>query len=408
MSVFVLSLVPRPNAVGCVDIKEDGSTHPHYAAQKEVETGIISLIDPWTDTKWASLTTTVPNKLKLVEFFNPEHAEEFKNTGKLGWQWSWEWERVRYAWDRSGSFSGDKSYTLEVVRKPDPNFPICLYTPAGKKKAAQCQILDYNLAVSTPKRIEPPIEDRKGLEIMTLLSLLSLISTPQFDIFGVSSPTPVEGALSPSDSIKPSIFGAVAPASSSAPDRNARANVEALTTPSSSVPPPVPPMPPRSSSVQTLSTNEIEVWDIAKADKYYAQALDLLKDEGLLFLVLLGSGPVVPHVVALAEKVKRQRYKASGEELMQYIDDDGTELTSSDKYATPTSIKVYLSRIEMRDILPNYKPKHSKKPDLRPPIVFGSSSKSSGPASESSAAPKKTPVEGESGGGGGLFARFGF
>ncbi|SCZ87741.1 BZ3500_MvSof-1268-A1-R1_Chr2-3g05209 [Microbotryum saponariae] len=182
-SLFVLSLVPRLDKVGCVDIKEDGSTDTHYVAQKDVETGTISLIDPWTDTKWASLTTTVPNKLKLVEFFNPEHSEEFKNTGKLGWQWSWEWEQVRYAWDRSGSFSGDKSYTLEVVgrgsavcarqrdfscpseadddgfdvffaqlRKPDPNFPICLYTPASKKKAAQCQILDYNLAVSSARQ----------------------------------------------------------------------------------------------------------------------------------------------------------------------------------------------------------------------------------------------------------------
>ncbi|SGZ31925.1 BQ5605_C042g12043 [Microbotryum silenes-dioicae] len=406
-SLFVLSLVPRLDKVGCVDIKEDGSTDAHYVAQKDVETGTISLIDPWTDTKWASLTPTVPNKLKLVEFFNPEHSEEFKNTGKLGWQWSWEWEGVKYAWDRSGSFSGDKSYTLEVLRKPDPNFPICLYTPASKKKAAQCQILDYNLA-----RIEPPIKDRKGLEVMTLLSLLSLLSTPQFDMFGIP-PTPTEDASSTSDHpVKASIFAAVAQASSSAPGPKAPANAKSSTPTNPSIPPPVPPMPPRSSSVQTLSTNEIEVRDIGKADKYSVRALDLLKDDGLLFLVLLGSGPVVPHVVALAEKVKRQRYKTSGEELMQYIDDGGAELSSLDKYATPSSIKVYLSRIEMRDILPNYKPRHAKKPDLRPPIVFGSSSaKSSGPAAasaESSAVSKKTPVESENGGGGGLFARFGF
>lgn len=31
---------------------------------------------------------------------------------------------------------------------------------------------------------------------------------------------------------------------------------------------------------------------------------------------------IVPHVVALAETVKRQRYKASGEELKQFVDDD--------------------------------------------------------------------------------------
>ena len=41
------------------------------------------------------------------------------------------------------------------------------------------------------------------------------------------------------------------------------------------------------------------------------------------------------------------------------------------KDATPSSIKIYLSRIELADLLPNYKPKTAPvKPPIRPPINF--------------------------------------
>lgn len=47
-----------------------------------------------------------------------------------------------------------------------------------------------------------------------------------------------------------------------------------------------------------------------------------LQDDSLLWIMLIGqSAQIVPHVVALAETVKRQRYKASAEELKQFIDD---------------------------------------------------------------------------------------
>ena len=46
------------------------------------------------------------------------------------------------------------------------------------------------------------------------------------------------------------------------------------------------------------------------------------QDETLLWIMLVGQSPeVVPHTVALAERVKVQRYKTSGEELQQFIDD---------------------------------------------------------------------------------------
>ncbi|ORY38104.1 hypothetical protein BCR35DRAFT_51660 [Leucosporidium creatinivorum] len=152
-----------------------------------------------------------------------------------------------------------------------------------------------------------------------------------------------------------------------------------------------------------LSSNEIEVRDPARREEDGQRCLKLLEDDSLLWILLIGqSAQIVPHVVALAETVKRQRYKASGEELKQFIDDDGAA-SSGDKYATPTSIKIYLSRIDdLAAFLPNYKPKIAPpKPPIRPPIVFGSSPSSS--ATERERERNSKLKKGSKEDGGGLF-----
>lgn len=33
--------------------------------------------------------------------------------------------------------------------KPDPDFPVCIFSPASKRKPAAVQLLDYNISVSS-------------------------------------------------------------------------------------------------------------------------------------------------------------------------------------------------------------------------------------------------------------------
>lgn len=93
------------------------------------------------------------------------------------------------------------------------------------------------------------------------------------------------------------------------------------------------------------------------------------------------------HAELKAEHVRR-RILAVYEEL---------KLTRRFADPIPSSIKVYLSRLELDELLPNYKSKTAPvKPPIRPPINFDSPGPSSGKI-------KKGKDSSEGGGGGGLF-----
>lgn len=40
------------------------------------------------------------------------------------------------------------SFSRPQSRKPDPSFPVAIYTPSSKRRHATLQLLDYNIAVS--------------------------------------------------------------------------------------------------------------------------------------------------------------------------------------------------------------------------------------------------------------------
>lgn len=59
-------------------------------------------------------------------------------------------------------------------------------------------------------------------------------------------------------------------------------------------------------------------------DEYLNHCLSLIKDESILWVLLIGTtADIVPQVVSIAEAVKRKWYKQTGEELKQFIDDSG-------------------------------------------------------------------------------------
>ncbi|GAA5824020.1 hypothetical protein JCM5353_007061 [Sporobolomyces roseus] len=364
-NLFVLLVRPRASESGWLDfIVDNSSQEVLYSAHKDSSSSIYTIYDPLTSASYGTLfhpppslpNATTPNpKLRTISLEHPKMETTLRNSGGLSWQWEFEWEETKYVWGRDvvGLLGSERGYTLSVSRKPDPNYPVVSFRPG--KKGGSIEILDYNFA-----RVEPAIQDKKGLEITFLLSLCFFID----HLFASSSPsTP---AITPTPNATP-----VPPPSFSRP------------TPPVPLPPASPPTRQATRS-RSLATNEIQVDSDSEeaVDRYCSKCLSLLEDAALMYLLLTPSTPQhAGTVVKLAEKVKRKRYKASGEEIKLFVDDgsDGegsSETTKKGKkkgdYAPPTNLKIYLSRLELSELLPTHnrrKPSVAK-PPIRPPINF--------------------------------------
>ncbi|BGP25727.1 hypothetical protein Rt10032_c06g2860 [Rhodotorula toruloides] len=372
-NLFVLLVRPRTGSPGHVDFLVDNSEagradEPAYEARKNPSTGTIALSDPYTSATLGEsniapppLPNASPNpKHRLISLDSPPAEVHLRNKAGLSWAWGMEWEEVQYVWTRDivSLVGGDRGYTLSVSQKPDPNYPVVVFRP--EKKGGNIEILDYNLA-----RVEPAIADRKGLEIASLLALCHFID----HLFSVPSSTAASSDLTPPVA-----------STSSAPSPTSRK--AAPSVPSAQPPPPRC----KNRSLRTLATNEVEVTEASPAalDAYCERCLSLLSDPSLLYLVLFAlpsarSHETVPAVAALAERVKRRRYKVSGEEVRLFVDDSGAATDSARRKegqgsgspgSAPTSLKIYLSRTDMSDLLPNHhrRPSSSSSPPIRAPI----------------------------------------
>lgn len=147
-----------------------------------------------------------------------------------------------------------------------------------------------------------------------------------------------------------------------------------------SLPPPRPPLPRR-----VMDPNEIEVLDERREDEYTQRALQLLQDPSLVFLTLIAPEPRLAGVtVKLAEEIKRRRYKASGEELKTFVQQQDQPPQAPVPPSAgrkgyvpppaPSSLKIFISRM---DLGLNPQPKKPEwKPDLRPAINLNAPSPS--------------------------------
>ncbi|GAA5924191.1 hypothetical protein JCM1841_006872 [Sporobolomyces salmonicolor] len=379
-NLFVLLVRPRAGSPEWIDLVIDGTDSQHaYMAHKDPATGLLALYDPYTSALFGTLFQSPPSlphatpnpKMRTIKLDSPPAEVVLRNTGGLSWEWSFEWDEARYVWGRDivGLIGGERGYTLSVARRPDPNYPVFTYHP--KRKGGSIEVLDFNLA-----RVEPPIQDKKGFEIATLLALLSF-TDHLFALPPSSAPSP-----SPAASLRAAATGASLPSLSSP-------SAVALASPAAPPRPPVPPVKRASSGGGKLAINEIAVIDSSEDAfaGYCERCLSLLKDPSLLYLLLFASSPQLAQtVVKLAETVKRKRYKVSGEEVPLYVDDSGEEDSrtgdnrprKAKAYVPPTSLRIYLSRLELSELLPNYRkpkpplPAAPCKPPIRPPIVFDS------------------------------------
>ncbi|GAA6009613.1 hypothetical protein JCM11491_001034 [Sporobolomyces phaffii] len=394
-NLFVLLV--RPRAVpGWIDFVVDGTPNEVlYSAYREpAATPTYTLSDPLTSSSYGTLTqpppslpnATQPNpRLRSIVLDSPRVETKLNNVGKLSWEWSFEWQETTYVWTRDvvGLFGNERGYTLCVSRRPDPNYPVAAFHP--RKKGGSIEIFDFNFA-----RVEPAIEDKKGLEITLLLSLCFFLDS----VFPISS---TSAHLPPSPASRPSTSAPMA--DQAAPESR----------PKSPARPPPPPL--RRGSGKSnglLATNEVRIEsnsDAALAG-HCARCLSLLEDESLLYLVLTANKQpsLSASLVKLAEEVKRKRYKASGEEVKLFVDDSGRDdddgtieggigeqgsgvgtsttsgtglrakkKASDEAYAPPQNLKIYLSRLELSDLLPLYNRQRRavwKAPVLRPPINF--------------------------------------
>ncbi|GAA5841854.1 hypothetical protein JCM3766R1_005589 [Sporobolomyces carnicolor] len=299
-NLFVLLVRPRgASDPGWIDFVIDGSSDGAlYSAHKDAAGPVYSLYDPVTATLYGTLfqpppslpNATQPNpKLRSIVLESPRVDTKLNNVGRLNWEWEFEWQETTYVWTRDvvGLFGNERGFTLSVSRRPDPNYPVVNYHP--RKKGGSIEILDYNFA-----RVEPAIEDKKGMEITFLLSLCFFLD-PLF-------------AVAPSGSIAPAV-----PAR-----RTAQLEIQAPSNPTPSAGGNV--------SKRALATNEIIIeTDSDRAmDAYCSQCLALFEDRSLVYLLLMTptSRPdLSASLVKLAERVKRKRYKVSGEEIKLFVDD---------------------------------------------------------------------------------------
>jgi hypothetical protein len=334
-NLFTLHLTPSTSSPYVLDLTTPSGT-VHYSRHRiSGATYSIQLVDPLSQAIFAAATSPSPtSKSKTIELYNPPAVVELRYTGTISFKWGFKWEDHDFEWRREECF---------MIRKPDPPVLVAVTKePPGKLKTALVQILDYNL-----NRFD--IDDRKGLEIVILMGLLTFQDSNEAHHSPSSSQAPT-----PAIGIHPSSGGDIPP-----------------------VPPPRPPgltgidriaelqaLRPESEYNQVVVEEEGTVEDYGKFI-----ANELLADQALLFVVIKSASPeMVPKVLSVVEQTKRIRHKEGDDDIHQYVSydqdgkkgprviklDDDTEGSGRHRkeYQPPMSLSVHLSKIPMPELAP--------------------------------------------------------
>ncbi|KAF8992577.1 hypothetical protein BDZ89DRAFT_1086162 [Hymenopellis radicata] len=327
-NLFTLIVTPSKDDPNVIDLVDPNGV-VHYRKQRITVAPLytIEIYDFMSESLLVTATAPSPtSKTKILELCNPSSTVELKYTGTLSFRWGFKWEDHDFEWKREECY---------MIRKPDPPVLVALTKePAGRLKTSTVQILDYNL-----NRFD--IEDRKGLEIVILTALLTFQdaneahhSTPKDE-----SPTPILGARkTPKDTPTP--------------------------------PPLPPPRPPAKTGVDRIAElqalrgefNEVTVEQEGEVADYAQYCWNLLQDDAMLFVTVRSdSAEDVPKVLQTVEETKRIRHKAGlDNDLHQYVLHDTLpskgprriNLDNEEKYATPKSLVVHLSKIPMPELQP--------------------------------------------------------
>ncbi|EGG08340.1 uncharacterized protein MELLADRAFT_74556 [Melampsora larici-populina 98AG31] len=391
-NLYTLSFIQSVNEPNKLVLIEEGTGEPVYyrtRSSHEQDQLKLDLFHSLTNAHLASLQN-LNHKLKLISLYNPNLPIELKNSSLIHWEWTFTFttnsngngkgkgkgkgnedgkdqeERFKFSWKRDllGLKSNRKGlgYTCWLIRKPDPDYPCAIYKPKTSNQPAICQILDFNI-----QRIEG-IQDKKGLEIVMILSLLAFTEPITDHEFRKPKPT-------------------------NSPDQ----------TPSQA---PVPIQPLTSTEANRILNDDVEPNEILineeePIDRFIQTGLKLLSDPLLVYIYIHASTPkTIPMAVKVAESIKRTRFKDFQEDLQQYLMDDimsrnlkgkGNQ-SINDQKPTSNTLKIYLSRTPLDELLPkpNLKSKSNpSKPPIKPPKTLNGVHTSKPPGSNKKLIHKK-------------------
>ncbi|PWN44727.1 hypothetical protein IE81DRAFT_321049 [Ceraceosorus guamensis] len=396
---YSLSLVPRPGQGAIVDLYQLASnanpattasaaldpSHQHASgcsAQYTYERArtvayAAELRDAHTSavlSKFSTTTATLTERQRKIQLCNPdEEINVDRNAGVFNTEWKWIWQGETFSMRRETALGSPSSYMCQVVRKPDPPVAVCRYRPASKSRAGQIELYDYNLT-----RLE--VQDRKGLEILLLSLLLSLLDAETDD----NNPRPAGVPFNPPE-------GAIESGRPQRPDAEVLLPSALLPAPRTEYLPPAGARPPgappelglqpsRNQQTTTASrpsalnvdhgrdtsggtsisglavvphtqeSNEIDIGPFGDTQSYVARALHLLRtDQGgsACDLIILRAFTVdtTPRVVQVAAGVKAAWYRlaptskgsSNSGELYQYVRDASMDSPSPRRGSNPNS-----------------------------------------------------------------------
>ncbi|KAJ3864397.1 hypothetical protein EV359DRAFT_41136 [Lentinula novae-zelandiae] len=295
-NLFTLQIKPSPADPTLVDLA-DPSGNVFY--RKERSTGVgynVSLYDFISQSLLVTATAPSPTgRVKIIELQNPSVPVELKASGTFSVKWAFSWKGHEFEWKRE-----EECY---IIRKPDPPVLIAITTrkESNRIQPATVQILDHNLdrrALLLPLHIiiliHPrfDIEDRKGLELVILTSLLTfldsadanfphmIVNDEQSLVPGVITPPPPGGGGRRKSIIRPR------KATSSGVDLVAQL------------------LAPR------LVIHEVTVHEEGEIEDYAKFCWRLLRDEAIAFITIRsGHSSQVQKVLEVVEATKRLRFE---------------------------------------------------------------------------------------------------
>ncbi|KDN53453.1 hypothetical protein K437DRAFT_265816 [Tilletiaria anomala UBC 951] len=365
--LYTLHFARRLRQQDTVDIVEASSkdtSHPLYIRQRARRSPIYDtiLLDGLLDQPLASVSSaSSSNRTKLIKLHYPESSTQLQKQGlTFAQEWRFQWEGSTYAWKRESSFGGGgpgkNEYSCWAIRTPDPNIWISIYKPIiggvrrkggaipngvdnGSKQRQEplsaveafMQVLDHNIA-----RIDPAVQDRKGLEIAMLMALCSILDQDYDEKYRDPSENMY---LSTTPCGSGSLGAQSAGASKDADKKGLVSNVDSLLLKGRQHS-----FGGSSDGVET-SPNEIHIKAWGEVSEYVSHCITLLRDDGpapqssleqtsnshghgLSIILLKTSSPeTAQKAVAVAAGVKAAFYrlpeekkgKNSGEELFQYL-----------------------------------------------------------------------------------------
>ncbi|PPQ90776.1 hypothetical protein CVT25_010165 [Psilocybe cyanescens] len=349
-NLFTLNFTQHKDNPTVIDLV-DPTGIIHYRKQRVSSPEYkIEVYDPMSESLLATASALSPtSKVKTLELCNPTSVVELKYTGTLSFRWAFKWEEHEYEWKREECY---------MIRKPDPPVIVAVTRePAGRLKTTSVQILDYNL-----NRFD--IDDRKGLEIVILTSLLT------FQDANEAVHNPESSVLAPSASLS-----------------TRSATIGSSASSGAAPPPPPPPKPAPKTGIDRIAEiqamkgeyNEIIISEEGNLQDYAEYCNTLLQDDAMLFITVKSSeAEHVAKVLQVVEETKRIRHKAglSEEELHQYVlydtedqkkgprrinlDDD-----PKNKYAPPKNLTIHLSKISMPELQPKGHTKDKPSKDIK-------------------------------------------